>query len=155
MKALKIYKHILSVMRILIFEINNKAIPIYKREFIIWLRLIYDCTQFVLTLEIVYSTVEYNVHTISKELYTPYTCVHTLEHCTFIDYSHNKNNSNKVRPALVITNITCILINNICRYVILVETRILMAIRSTWPRFIYVDVSDVTIPYHQQLHKLK
>ena len=42
MKALEIYVHILSAIQILIFEINNKAIPIHKREFIIWLGLIYD-----------------------------------------------------------------------------------------------------------------
>ena len=49
MNALKIYIHILSGMHILIFEINNKAIPIYKQEFSIWLGLIYDYTRFVLT----------------------------------------------------------------------------------------------------------
>ena len=65
MKALEIYIHILSGMRILIVEINNKDIPIYRREFIIWLGLIYKYTQFVLTTENVYSTVEYYVHAIS------------------------------------------------------------------------------------------
>ena len=95
-EALEIYIHILSGIRILIFEINNKAIPIYKREFIIWLGLIYDYTRFVLTVVFVYSTVEYYVHTISTALYTLYIYVHTLEHGTFIDYSHNKNNSKKV-----------------------------------------------------------
>ena len=88
--------HILSGMRFLIFEINNKAISIYKREFIIRLGLIYDYTRFLLIVEIVYSTVEYYVHTICTSLYTLYICVHTLEHATSIDYSHNKNNRKKV-----------------------------------------------------------
>ena len=44
MKTLEIYAHIQSAMRMLIFEINNRAIPIYNREFNIWLRLIYHYT---------------------------------------------------------------------------------------------------------------
>ena len=96
MKALEIYIHILSGMQILIFEISNKAIPIYKREFIIWLGLIYHYTRLVFTVEIVYSTVEYYVHTISTILYTLYICVHTLEHSLFVDYSNNNSNSKKV-----------------------------------------------------------
>ena len=83
-------------MQILILEINNKAISIYKQEFIIWLGLIYDYTRLVFTVEIVYSTVEYYVHIISTLLYTHLICVHTLEHCTFIAYSNNNNNSKKV-----------------------------------------------------------
>ena len=44
MKALEIYIHILAAMQILIFDINDRAIPIYKQECIIWLGLIYDYT---------------------------------------------------------------------------------------------------------------
>ena len=83
-------------MRIPIFEIDNKAISIYKREFIIWLGLIYHYTILVFTVEIFYSTVEYYVHIISTFLYTHFICVHTLEHGTFIAYSNNNNNSKKV-----------------------------------------------------------
>ena len=96
MKALEIYIHILSGMKFLIFGINNKAIPIYKREFIIWLGLIYDYTWVVLLEETVYSTVEYYVQAISTVFYTLHICVHTFEHGIFIDYSHNKNSSKKV-----------------------------------------------------------
>ena len=83
-------------MQILIFEIINKAIPIYKRELIICLGLIYHYTRLVFIVEIAYSTVEYYVHAISILLYTLFICVHTLEHGTFIAYSHNNNNSKKV-----------------------------------------------------------
>ena len=62
MKAIDIYIHIISVMRILISEINNKDIPIYKREFIISLGFIYDYTRFSLRVEIIYSNVEYYVN---------------------------------------------------------------------------------------------
>ena len=71
----------------LVFENDNKAIPIYKLVFIKWLGLIYDYTQFVLKVEIMYSTLEYYVHTISIELYRLYIFVHSLEHGTCIDYS--------------------------------------------------------------------
>ena len=56
-------------MWILIFEINNKAIPIYRLEFIILLGLIYDYTRLVLILELDYGTLEYYVYTISIILY--------------------------------------------------------------------------------------
>ena len=100
MRALEIYVHILSVMWISIFGINNKAIPIYKREFIRRLGLIYEYTWFILRVEMVYSIVEYYVHTIRTSLNTLYICIHTLEHGTFIDYSHNKNKSKKVRTMI-------------------------------------------------------
>ena len=45
------------------FGINHKAISIYAR-----LELI---------VEVVYSSIDYSVHTISKILYTMYFCVHT------------------------------------------------------------------------------
>ena len=80
---------------ILIFEINNKAILIYKREFITRLGLIYHYTRLIIIAEIVYSTVEYYVHTISTLLYTHFICVHILEHGTFIAYSNNNNNNSK------------------------------------------------------------
>ena len=82
-------------MQILVFEINNKAISIYKREFIIWLRFIYHYTIWVFIIEIVYSTVKYYVRTISTLFYTHFICVHSLKHGAFTVYSNNNNNNSK------------------------------------------------------------
>ena len=62
----------------------------YSLEFIICLGRIYDYTQLVLILKLVYSTVYYYVRTISIILYTLYIYVHNLEHVRFFNYSHNK-----------------------------------------------------------------
>ena len=49
-------------------------------------------TQLILTVEVLYISVEYYVHTISNLLYTLYICLYNLKRATFISYSHSQNN---------------------------------------------------------------